>query len=215
MTRTSKKSLGLLLASLLLMGVAFFLRSRPPALDEARIKESALIPYPAEFNYRQTVNDCAPFNAAAVVRALTGEEADSARFAEEIGWRLPNRYTLPWGLEKQLKENGIAVQTPNVKGFSDPEKLAYLRQELSQGRPVVVLGEREGYEHYLTLFGFDQAKDEFYAYDSFQPKAAEGMTADGNGDLPGNLTLASQELLEFWHGSGMVGLYKWYTLVTG
>src|SRR3989338_4079034 len=74
-------------------------RGGKPDVDQSLIKASASIFYPSAYNYRQTKNDCGPFNIAAVVRVLKDENVDSASFAEEIGWRLPNKYTLPWGLE--------------------------------------------------------------------------------------------------------------------
>jgi hypothetical protein len=103
---------------------------------------------------------------ASVVRALTGAEADSFAFSESMEWRLPNGYTLPWGIEKQLKENGLETSTPRLKKLSDDERLAYLKQELSLGKAAIILGERSNYEHYITILGFDGPEDQFFAYDS-------------------------------------------------
>jgi len=187
----------------------------PPTIDKNQIKTTSLIDYPSGFNYRQTTNDCGPYNTAAVVRAIKKIEVDSQKFAEEIEWRLPNKYTLPWGLEKQLKENEIAIEKPNLRFLSDKEKISFLQQQLSQKKPIIILGETDGFEHYITVFGFDSSKDEFYVYDSLNDKnpTLEGLTKDDNADFPGNKTFTSKELLDFWRGGGMYGIYRWYAIV--
>jgi len=201
----------------IILGITF-LYNPPPVIDKSQIKATALIDYPSKFNYRQTMNDCGPFNTAAVVRALKKEEIDPQVFAEEIGWRLPNGYTLPWGLEEQLEENGIVIEKPNLKSLSDEERILFLQQQLSQGKPVIILGdlsETNSFKHYVTVFGFDALKDEFYIYDSLHDKnpGLEGMTKDDNAELPGNRTFSSKGLLVFWRDGGMYGMYKWYAIV--
>lgn len=187
--------------------------SNKPQIDKAAVKESSLIQYPSHYNYRQTKNDCGPFNVAAVIRALTGQDADSSLFAVEVGWRLPNDYTLPWGLENQLESKGIIIETPSFNLLSDDEKLLLIQEYLSASKPVVILGEWDGYEHYLSIFGFNA--DEYYIYDSLQPslKDEPDMTIDENGSMPGNMTLSSKKLLDFWAGGGIYGFWEWYGLV--
>ncbi len=205
----------IIFGSVLLIIIGIYLRvaSRVPETDESKIAVLAAINYPLEFNYRQTVNDCGPFNVAAVVRALTKQRVISAEFAKNIEWRLPNKYTLPWGMEKQLKENGISIEIPNIKALSDEDKIAFLQERLSQGKPIIILGERDNYEHYITIFGFDSVKNEFYVYDSFFEKGEKELTIDNNGSLPGNRNFTSKELLNFWRGGGMYGMYHWYSIV--
>ena len=200
-------------ALLLVIGLYLWINNKTSEIDESKISVSSTIDYPSEFNYRQTVNDCGPFNVAAVVRALSENEVSSAEFAKNIEWRLPNKYTLPWGMEEQLKENGISVEIPNVKALSDEEKITFLQERLSQGNPIIILGERDNYEHYITIFGFNSAENKFYAYDSLFEKGEESFTIDNNDSLPGNRNLTSEELLDFWRGGGMYGLYNWYAIV--
>lgn len=195
-----------LLIIIAVTGVYLLLTGKAPEIDRSKIAPSSAIEYPSEFNYLQTANDCGPFNAAAVVRALTEKQVDSQEFAENIEWRLPNKYTLPWGMERQLKENGIKIEIPNVKALSDDDKIAFLQEQLSYKKPIIILGERDNYEHYITIFGFDSSEDEFYIYDSLFDK-------DANDDLPGNRNFTSEELLNFWRDGGMYGLYEWYAIV--
>lgn len=196
--------------------IVYIWGSSPPIIDKNQIKSAYLIEYQTEFNYRQTANDCGPFNVAAIVRALKNKEVDSGKFSKEIKWRLPNKYTLPIGLKKQLKQNDIIVKAPNLKRLSNEDKIYFLQQQLSQGRPVILLGEKENYQHYITLLGFDALKDEFYIYDSAyqEDERIRGLTRDDNATLPGNQTITSNKLLDFWDGGGMYGVYNWYAIVT-
>jgi hypothetical protein len=199
---------------LVLSGVYLMQGKKAPEVHPETIASSARIAYPSDFNYRQTINDCGPFNVAAVVRALKpAEEVDSGVFAAEMKWRLPNNYTIPWGLEKQLKDNDVHIAIPYLKSLSDIDKAAYLREQLSLGHPVIILGERDYYEHYITLLGFDTMQDVFYVYDSFYDKGEEGMTIDSNGDTPGNRNYSTGDLLDFWRGGGMYGQFEWYAIV--
>ncbi len=204
---------GLMILVVLIGGI--ILRGNKPQIDQNTIQKSAFLPYPPQYNFRQTKNDCGPFNVAAVVRILKNENVDSVSFAEEIGWRLPNKYTLPWGLEKQLKENGINVEKPHFSLLTNDEKIMLIQQYLSLKKPVIILGERDNYEHYLTILGFNAKNDEYYIYDSLKTASPEqqDVTTDENNSIPGNVTLNSRELLDFWRGGGMYGLWKWYGLI--
>ncbi len=196
------------------LGLFIGMGSKPPFVDDKKILEKHLLDYSAGYNFRQTVNDCGPYNVAAVVRTLTGKEVDSSKFAESMKYRLPNKYVLPWGVENQLKENGLNIETPNFRPLSDNDKILYLQERISRGRPVIVLGKKDSYQHYLTVLGFDSNKGEFYVYDSAfdAKKSDESMTLDKNGALPGNVTMTNDALINFWRSGGMYGIYKWYAV---
>lgn len=210
--RFQKKNLIIIIALLILVIGFFLTNTKSSEIDKTKIYSSSIIAYPSQYNYRQTINDCGPFNAAAVVRALI-INVDSKEFAKNIGWRLPNKYTLPQGMEQQLKKNDVAIEIPNLKKLSDENKIDFLREQLSQKKPIIILGGRENYQHYITIFGFDRSKNEFYIYDSLFDKGVDGLTKDSNGDLPGNRTYSSDELLNFWRRGGMYGFYTWYAII--
>jgi len=213
--KTTIKVLGILLL-FVLVGL-YMLRPRTdiPEMDKSIIQEKVIIDYPNEFHFLQTENDCGPFNVAAVTRTLSNKEVSSAEFAKNIGWRMPNNYTMPWGLEEQLKDNGIPIEIPNLPVFTDEERLDFLHERMSQSKLVIILGEKDGIQHYLSLFGFNRQKDEFYVYDSLLEEETVGMTIDENGDQTGNRTLNSNELLKFWSQGGMYGKFIWYAIVAG
>jgi len=213
--KTTIRVLGILLI-LVLVGL-YMLRPRTdiPEMNISIIQDKWTIDYPQEFHFLQTENDCGPFNVAAVTRTLNNKEVSSAEFAKNIGWRMPNNYTMPWGLEEQLKDNGIPIEIPNLPVFTDEERLDFLHERMSQGKLVIILGEKDGIQHYLSLFGFNRQKDEFYVYDSLLEEETVGMTIDENGDQTGNRTLNSNELLKFWSQGGMYGKFIWYAIVAG
>lgn len=185
---------------------------RSPNLDSVPLSR-ALIDYPTHWNFRQPTNGCGPYSAAAVMRTFSHEEIDSKLISREMSWRLPNEYTLPWGIEAMLKSHDISISTPILRYLSDESRLLFLELMLSEKHPVILLGELSGIQHYVTILGFDSDLREFYLYDSVYPALGDGMTKDGNGSLPGNQTLSYDELLEFWGKGGMYGFYRWYALV--
>lgn len=195
-------------------GVApFFIFQSPPQINEELIVPEIAIEYPSEYNYIQSINDCGPFSVAAVVRALKQEPVSSKIFVDTMKWRLENDYTFPWGLEKQLKENGINIQTPNLGKLSDEDRIKYLREQLSLKRPIILLIEQDVYQHYITLLGYTLATDEFYIYNSFYDQGKGNLTVDNNNLLPGNMNMTSEDLLDSWSKGGMYGIYNWYALV--
>ncbi len=213
--KTTIRVFGVLLI-LILIGL-YLLRPRTdvPEMDQSLIKDRYITEYPKEFHFLQTENDCGPFNAAAVTRTLSNKSVSSADFADNIGWRMPNNYTMPWGVEKQLKNQDIPIELPNLPVFSDNERIDFLHERMSQGKIIIILGVKDSIQHYLSLFGFDRQNDEFYVYDSLIEEGIPGFTIDENGSQPGNRTLSSKELLDFWRGGGMYGKFKWYAIVAG
>jgi len=184
-----------------------------PPIKEIKIPESAIIHYPSEYNFAQSYNDCAPYNSAAVVRALTGENVSSAEFVKTITHRIEYNWTLPEGITGQLNEYNITLETPDLSGLSDDEKIEYLREQLSKNHPIILLIKKEDFQHYITLFGFDSEKDEFFIYDSLMERLEGGLTKDENGDLPGNKTITAVKLLDAWSGGELEGKYHWLAIV--
>ena len=207
----------LLIAGIPILVLLWFLWSNlsVSGYDENTIVDFYTIKYPSEHNYKQVSTQCGPFNTAAVVRAMTSEEVNSILFAEDIGWQLFDLGTLPLGLKHQLEQYNLEVEVARLKSYSNEERLLFLQERLSNGKPIIILGEKDDYQHYVTLFGFNNLEDEYYIYDSWYPEGLEGLVIDDNASLPGNRTLSSKELLDFWQKGGMFGFYSWYALVAG
>jgi len=191
-----------------------FPKKVPVIPQESNNLDSAFIPYPSGYNFAQTYNDCGPFNSAAVVRALTRENVSSADFAKTITHRIKYKWTLPEGITEQLNLYGITTEIPDLTEYSDNQKTSYLKERLILGRPIVLLIKKEDFQHYITLFGFDSGKNEFYIYDSLMQRLEGGLTKDENGDMPGNKTITTKKLLDMWSGGGMLGKYTWFAIVS-
>lgn len=177
----------------------------------------AALAYPGEYNFRQSINDCGPFAAAAAIRIVTGAPIDSQQLVKELPVRLPSGGTLPHSLEVALKNHGLTARAESFADstLTDDERLQRLSLYLSQGHPVILLGEKTGVQHYITLVGYEKKNSTIYfdVYDSWHTKGADGLTADDNDAVPGNRTLHADELLKFWRGGGMFGLYEYYALI--
>jgi hypothetical protein len=183
-------------------------------VDPRLIQPSASLPFASRYNLLQTYNDCGPYSCAIVVHVLTQTDVDINEFVRNMEWRLPNKISLPWGLEKLLLHYGVKAEIPLLIFFSRKERIKYLKAQLSSGKPIILLGLKNGMGHYLTLLGYED--DEFYVYDSWHtknPLKPGSYTYDDNGILPGNLTLSEEKLLSFWEGSEKFLFFAWYALV--
>ena len=204
-----------LLVICLFLALGYFSWARLSVSDynPQNIASSYTIDYPANYHHKQISTYCGPFSVAAVTRILTGKTVDSFEFADNITWKILDKGTHPIGLIKQLEDQGLKVEAPRLRNFSDNERLAFLQERLSQGKPIILLGEKDSEQHYVTLLGFNQKHQTFYIYDSSCKEGQKGFVIDENGLLPGNLTLSRAELLEFWGKGGIYSFYEWYALV--
>lgn len=160
-------------------------------------------------NLRQTGNDCGPFNAT-FIRNIDESPKNMISVNSVIAdtrWRFNNGYTHPIGLEEILGWN-IGY---DAESLSDEDKIIFLKEELSKGNTLVLLGGRDDYQHYITILGYEGV--DFHVYDSLHTRGSEaGQTIDSNGSDAGNVNFSSEELLEFWSNGGMYGFYEWYVV---
>jgi hypothetical protein len=178
------------------------------------IRDSVELPFDTRYNLAQSYNDCGPYNCAIVVHVLTRGDVFIDDFVKNMGWRLPNKITLPWGLERLLARYGVKTEVPLLLFFSRNHRIGYLKAQLSRGWPVILLGLKQGIGHYITLLGYGDKG--FYAYDSWytrNPLLPGAHTYDDNGEFPGNLTLTEDEIINFWKGSENFLFFAWYALV--
>lgn len=204
------KKIFLVFLLLILTFAVFVTTDKSPKIDQGKISQASIVNYDQQFNLRQKSVECAAFTVSAVVRALTSQELDPFELFEDMSWKIPNYGIHPWGLEKELKKHNLEIQIPNLTSLNKTQKLNFLKQELSQKHPIILLGEKDGFQHYFTIFGFDSNQDQFYIYDSLHDRQDKKLTIDDNGSLPGNRTLSSEELIEFWSKGGLFGFYTWY-----
>ncbi|OGH62239.1 MAG: hypothetical protein A2848_02090 [Candidatus Magasanikbacteria bacterium RIFCSPHIGHO2_01_FULL_50_8] len=177
----------------------------------------AAINYPAMYNFRQSINDCGPYAAAAVIRVMKNVPIDSQELVKKLSIRLPSGGTMPHSLNKVLSKYGILTHEENFAApeITDQMRLDQLTRYITNGHPVILLGRKNGVQHYITILGYEKngEKISFDVYDSWHTKHQGGFTTDDNGDAPGNRTLSEDELLDFWRGGGVFGLYRYYALI--
>jgi hypothetical protein len=167
------------------------------------------IPLPADRNFRQGPNECGPYAIAAFLTAM-GTPVEPKTLVEELPWKLPHGYTHPHALEELLRQHDFVPTGWNVAGLRDADKDGFLLQHLAEGRPVILLVQMYGFQHYVVLLGYDGGN--FLVYDPVFTRGEEGMTKDANGPLPGNRFIPADELLAAWSEGGIGGFYEWYAL---
>jgi hypothetical protein len=214
MRRTASVIITITLLLAAVSGTAFVVVTDIIKVDPNLIQPAVTLPFASRYNLLQTYNDCGPYSCAIVVHVLTQADVNINDFVQNMEWRLPNKISLPWGLEKLLVRYGIKTEVPFLILFSKEERIKYLKAQLSFGKPIILLGLKNGMGHYITLLGYRD--DDFYVYDSWHtrnPLKSGSYTYDDNGILPGNLTLSEEKLLSFWEGSEKFLFFAWYALV--
>lgn len=202
---------GAALVVCIVVAVTWYQPSPSVETETAEIPSSFRLNYPSDQNFRQGLNECGPYTAAAALRMIVDTDTTSQEVVDAMHWRLPNGYTSPFGMKRVLKSFGAHVDEITTKKLTDEEKLLTLRQELSAEHPVILLGEKDGIKHYYALVGYEE--DDFFVYDPLHDPLDDTLTIDSNGDDPGNRTLSEDELLTFWSTGGLGGLYEYYALV--
>jgi hypothetical protein len=123
-----------------------------------------------DFNrIQQSFNNCGPANLTQVLNWY-GDETTQAQAAAYLKPNAEDRNVSPWQLSDYVNEFTELRSTVHSGGTLD-----MLKQFLAAGFPVVV---EKGYEpdtsssqgwfgHYLTIFGYDDERQEFYGLDSY------------------------------------------------
>lgn len=201
--------------ALIIAGAVYFLGlfRHTPKMSASDIPSQFFLRVAANSNFRQGPNQCGPYAAAMFINTFKPTtDVQSERFVEELPWKLPGGYTHPRALESLIRKQGLHVQAFNAGALADEEKISFLRQQISSGLPVILLTYMYDYQHYITLLGYDAAQGEFSVYDPVFTRGETGMTADENGERPGNRNIADGQLLSDWSKGGIAGFYTWYLL---
>jgi hypothetical protein len=124
-----------------------------------------------------------------------------------------------------LRAHGLKAEGCNADKMADHEKLTLLKKLLLTGHPVV-LNVGNGHDsrgtfrvmksrllsHWISLWGYDDAEQSFWAYDSLVPQTSQSPISVGNQKRP------YEELLLAWKGAVltrmMLGRY-YYIRING
>ena len=152
--------------------------------------------------YRQSINNCAPYSVMAVINVLTQKEVDPEALSKEITWRIHKNLTFPQGIIDLLHEYNIRTKEYNLFCLSDEEKIAWLKNAIDNGTPVIILLEIKHIKHYFTILGYDEFG--FMIYDSLQEKSKDNpkKTIIDNATYSGNRYYGNKQLMDLWDDGG-------------
>lgn len=146
---------------------------------------------------RQGKNECGPYAAAAAIEILGGDDVDYKEVVSKTKWRPYKGLTLPNGVEGVVKDYGLNAERFTLNWRSDERTKDFLVWVVSQDWPTVILGKKGNIQHYVTVVGYKDRGASFTVYDP----------------LEGVVEWTGDEILQFWHGGGMWGAYKYDAVV--
>lgn len=219
MNKSTKIILYLLLFSLIgaLIFVVYSWLRPSPEYALSLIKDKTVLLLDENRIYKQTPDNSDSYVASAVIKIISETSVNPEIIAKNTKNKLFQKFYLPLNVFKNLKKYQIKSEELFAYKMKPDERLNLLRERLSRGRPIIILGEHpdiqnESLDNYILLLGFDKDEDEFYIYNPDQEAGEKRLTTDTNGELSGNSTWTSNELISFWQNGGRYGLYKWYAI---
>jgi predicted double-glycine peptidase len=166
-----------------------------------------------EIYYRQTLNNCAPYSVMAVINILTGEIKDPEILAKETKWRIIKNLTFPQGLIDLLRKNNIRTKEYSLKIYKNDEKIMWLKNQIDNGSPIILLVKVKNIQHYFTVIGYDE--NGFMLYDSLQEKQNENTrkTIIDKEEYAGNRYYTNNELINLWNNGGYKIFFRNWAVV--
>lgn len=117
---------------------------------------------------RQGFNNCGPANMTIVLNYY-GEETTQQQAAEYLKPNEEDRNVSPWQISDYVNEFTGLRSTVHSGG-----DIELVKRYVAAGFPVVIekgyepqQGAEGWYGHYLTVYGYDEAKEEFYSRDTY------------------------------------------------
>lgn len=214
------KKLILSLAIVFLFIIAFLLwfgRAIPSCvkLSDADLNETFALQMNKNLFYRQTVNNCGPYSVMAVINILHTEERDPELLSEKMGWRMYKNLTFPQGVVNLLRDNGIKTKEVVLKSKSDRDKVRWIKQTVSEEKPIIVLIKVHHVLHYVTILGYDEKG--FMLYDSMQEKSPESprKTIVDERCTEGNRYYSYEDFISLWNAGGYKLFFRNWAIVCG
>jgi predicted double-glycine peptidase len=163
--------------------------------------------------YGQTNNNCGPYSVMAVINILKGEVKDPEVLAKEMKWRTVTTLTFPHGIIDLLHKYDIKTEEYILKIYSDEKKVVWLKNQIDNGKPIILFVKLKYSQHYFTIVGYDE--NGFMIYDSSQERQDEKSkkTKVDRGEYTGNRYYTNNELMEIWNKGGYVLFFKNWAVV--
>jgi hypothetical protein len=166
-----------------------------------------------EIYYRQTLNNCAPYAVMGVINILFEEIKDPEILAKETKWRIIKNLTFPQGLIDLLHKNNIKTKEYSLKIYSNNEKVVWLKNQIDNGNPMILLVKVKNVQHYFTVIGYDE--NGFMLYDSLQEKQNENArkTIIDREEYMGNRYYTNNEIINLWNNGGYKIFFRNWAIV--
>ena len=163
--------------------------------------------------YRQTINNCGPYSVMAVINILTDANEDPEKLSKEIKWRIYKNLTFPQGVIDLLKKYKISTEEKVLKSCTDVEKITWLKNNIENGTPIILLIRIHHVLHYVTVVGYNEKG--FMLYDSMQAKLKENprKTVIDKDCVTGNRFYTNEELIGLWNDGGYKIFFKNWAIV--
>lgn len=107
----------------------------------------------------------------AVENILTEKILDPEELSKEMKWRIYKNLTFPQGVVDLLHKYNIKTQEAVLKNKSSEEKISWLKSNIENGTPIVLLIKIHHILHYVTVVGYNN--EGFMLYDSMQDKLTD------------------------------------------
>ena len=166
-----------------------------------------------EIYYRQTINNCGPYSVMGVINVLTGDKKDPEILVKETKWRIMKNLTFPQGLIDLLRKYKIKTKEYSLKLYSNNEKIFWLKNQIDNGSPIILLVKVKNIQHYFTVIGYDE--NGFMLYDSLQEKQNENTmkTKIDRKEYRGNRYYTGDELMGLWNKGGYKIFFRNWAIV--
>jgi hypothetical protein len=164
-----------------------------------------------EIYYRQTLNNCAPYSVMGVINVLTGEIKDPEILAQETKWRIMKNLTFPQGIIDLLRKYKINTKEYSLNLYSNNKKIFWLKNQIDNGNPIVLLVKIKNIQHYFTVIGYDE--NGFMLYDSLQEKQIENTMKTDREEYMGNRYYTNNELMGLWNDGGYKIFFRNWAVV--
>jgi len=153
-------------------------------MDPKLPKKFILSIKPEEY-LKQGVSHCGVYSLKAILSAF-GKDNKTIPQDYHLDWLRRKSLSFTFGkhyYDKIFESNGVRAETTTAKNVSDSEKLNFLKEHIAKNIPIMIrIGNGYTFSnryspfwgriilHWITLWGYDDKKQEFYAYDSALPR---------------------------------------------
>lgn len=152
---------------------------------------------------KQSKNSCWPYSVSFLLNTINSWNIiDPEYVSKSISRRRTSTsITYPPWLEKYIMDSWFIPQriVCNEENKIDCIKTALWKIK----KPIILLWEYQGFQHYLVFLGYDQ--NNIFVYNSI-------LKSDMNWSIIGNESFENEWFKIFWYNWWQYGLYKYYAL---